>query len=144
LVGGGQRQVLDQPVPAPSAGLCLPEPGALGRAELLAGFCHTFGGSLLWEEAGENTAPSFNDQVASGIGGNFLGEPLFRIASLLLESGSGSTPGFWRELGAAVISPGTGFNRLVYGKRFAPVFRSYDPAVFTRVDLAGSVFSHYR
>jgi len=104
---------------------------------------YTFAGSLLWEEAGENTAPSFNDQVASGIGGNLLGEPLFRIASLLLESGSGSTPGFWRELGAAVISPGTGFNRLVYGKRFAPVFRSYDPAVFTRVDLAGTLDSRY-
>ena len=66
---------------------------------------YTFGGSLLWEEAGENTAPSFNDQVASGIGGNFLGEPLFRIASLLLESGSGSTPGFWRELGATRSPP---------------------------------------
>ena len=105
---------------------------------------YTFAGSLLWEEAGENTAPSINDQVASGIGGNFLGEALFRISSLLLESGSGSTPGFWRELGAAAISPGSGFNRLVYGKRFAPVFRSYDPAVFTRVDLAGTVLSHYR
>jgi hypothetical protein len=105
---------------------------------------YTFAGSVLWEMAGENTAPSINDQVASGIGGNFLGEPLFRIASLLLESGSGSTPGFWRELGAAVISPGLGFNRLVYGKRFAPVFRSYDPAVFTRVDLAGTLASRYR
>jgi hypothetical protein len=104
---------------------------------------YTFAGSLLWEETGENTAPSFNDQVASGIGGNFLGEPLFRIASLLLESGSGSTPGFWRELGAALISPGTGFNRLAFGKRFAPVFRSYDPAVFTRVDLAGTLRSRY-
>ena len=46
---------------------------------------YTFAGSLLWEEAGENTAPSINDQIATGIGGNFLGEPLFRIASLLLE-----------------------------------------------------------
>ena len=90
LMGGRQRQVLDQPVPASLPGLCLSEPRALGRPGLLAGFCLHVRGSLLWEEAGENTAPSFNDQVASGIGGNFLGEPLFRIASLLLESGSGS------------------------------------------------------
>jgi hypothetical protein len=101
---------------------------------------YTFAGSLLWEESGENTAPSINDQIATGIGGNFLGEPLFRIASLLLETGSGSV---WRELGAAVISPATGFNRLVYGTRFAPVFPSHDPAVFTRVDIGGNFSSHY-
>ena len=105
-----------------------------------AASAYTFAGSLLWEEAGENTAPSLNDQIASGIGGNFLGEPLFRIASLLLETGSDS---IWRELGAAVISPGTGFNRLAYGTRFAPVFPSHDPAVFTRVDIGGNFSSHY-
>ena len=93
--------------------------------------------------SGENTAPSINDQVATGIGGNFLGEPLFRMASLLLERRLGGHPGFWRELGAAAISPATGFNRLVYGKRFAPVFRSYDPAVFTRVDLGGNLSTRY-
>src|SRR5215471_7596726 len=74
---------------------------------------YTFMGSLLWEEAGENTNPSINDQIASGLGGNFLGEPLFRMASLLLETGSSGRPGLWRELGAAIISPPLGFNRLV-------------------------------
>ena len=42
-----------------------------------------------------------------GIGGVFLGEPLFRMASLLLESGSHGEPSVWRELGAAA----TGFHR---------------------------------
>src|SRR5665213_3432049 len=32
---------------------------------------YTFAGSLIWEESGENTAPSINDQIATGIGGNF-------------------------------------------------------------------------
>jgi hypothetical protein len=106
---------------------------------------YTFAGSLLWEEAGENTAPSFNDQVASGIGGNFFGEPLFRLASLLLEGdGNGGSPSWWRELGATIISPPTGFNRLVYGKRFAPIFPSFDPAVFTRIDLSGNISTRYR
>lgn len=104
---------------------------------------YTFAGSLLWEEYGENTAPSMNDQIATGIGGNFLGEPLFRMASLLLEAGDGDSPGLWRELGAAALSPSLGFNRLVYGKRFDPVFRSFSPAVFTRMDLSGNLSTHY-
>jgi len=104
---------------------------------------YTFAGSLMWEEAGENTAPSINDQVATGIGGNFFGEPLFRLASLLLEGADDGSPSWWRELGAAALSPPTGFNRLVYGKRFSPVFRSFDPAVFTRIDLGGNLSTHY-
>ncbi len=104
---------------------------------------YTFAGSLLWEESGENTAPSINDQIATGIGGNFFGEPLFRLASLLLESDSAATPSWWREIAATLISPPTGFNRLVYGQRFKPVFRSYDPAVFTRIDLGANLASHY-
>jgi len=103
---------------------------------------YTFMGSLLWEMAGENTNPSINDQIATGIGGNFLGEPLFRMASLLLETGGSGRPGRWRELGAAVISPPLGFNRLVYGRRFAAVFPSRNPAVFTRIDLGATLSSH--
>lgn len=56
---------------------------------------YTFLGSFVWEVAGETTKPSTNDQVASGIGGSLLGEPLFRLASLVLEDG-GEHPGFWR------------------------------------------------
>jgi hypothetical protein len=93
---------------------------------------YTFAGSFLWETGGETTSPSVNDQVASGIAGAFFGEALFRMSSLLLEGG-GEKPGFWRELGAAVLSPPTGLNRLVFGERFAPVFPSYDPATFWRL-----------
>jgi Domain of unknown function (DUF3943) len=99
---------------------------------------YTFLGSFLWEVAGETTKPSINDQVASGIGGSFLGEPLFRLSSLVLEDG-GYHPGFWRELGAAVLSPPTGFNRLAFGDRFKGVFPSHNPATFTRVRLGASL-----
>ncbi len=102
---------------------------------------YTTAGSLLWEIAGERTTPSINDQVSSGISGSFLGEPLFRIASLLLESGGGR-PGVWRELGAAAISPATGFNRVAFGKRFDGVFRSHDPAVYTRIEVGASINSN--
>ena len=93
---------------------------------------YTLGGSLLWEIAGETGPPSINDLVTTGFGGTFLGEPLFRMASLLLEGG-GETPGFWRELGAAAISPSLGFTRLAFGDRFRSVFDSHDPAVYTYV-----------
>lgn len=100
-------------------------------------------GSLLWELAGETSPPSINDEFTTGFGGSLLGEPLFRMSSLLLESGDGSgKPGFWRELGAAVISPATGINRLAYGKRFRGVFRSHNPAVFTRLQLGVNLKSN--
>lgn len=101
-------------------------------------FVYTFVGSFVWEVAGETTKPSTNDQVATGIGGSLLGEPLFRMASLVLEDG-GETPGFWRELGAAVVSPPTGFNRLAFGDRFKGVFPSHSPPTFTHLQLGTSL-----
>lgn len=86
-------------------------------------------GSFLWELAGETTRPSINDQIATGTGGSLFGEALFRMSSFLLENG-GEKPGLWRELGAAVISPATGFNRLAFGERFKTVFPSRRPATF--------------
>lgn len=102
---------------------------------------YTILGSAGWEIAGETTPPSINDQFTTGFGGSFLGESLFRLASLMLESGDGDRPGFWRELGAAFISPSTGLNRLAYGDRFDGVFRSHDPAVYTRLSLGVNVSS---
>lgn len=102
---------------------------------------YTFAGSLLWEEAGENTAPSINDQIATGIGGNFLGEPLFRLASILLERDS-QQPRWWRELAAGIISPPTALNRLAFGDRFA-VFTGNDPVLFTRFDMSANAHTHY-
>ena len=102
---------------------------------------YTNAGSFLWETGGETTPPSINDQIASGIGGSFFGEALFRMASLVLE-GDGGNPGFWRELGAAMLSPPTGLNRLAFGDRFKPVFPSHDPAIFWRLRLGASLNSN--
>jgi hypothetical protein len=95
---------------------------------------YTFAGSMLWEIAGETTLPSRNDQIATGLGGTFLGEPLFRIANLVLEKGE-RLPWFWRELIALIVSPATGFNRVAYGGRFKAVFPSRNPSFFTRVQF---------
>jgi TolB-like protein len=99
---------------------------------------YAFGGSLLWKEAGETGKPSINDQITTTFAGPFLGEPLFRMASLLLESGGGE-PGFWRELGAAVISPTMGFNRLAFGDRFQAVFPSHKPSFYTRLQVGATL-----
>jgi hypothetical protein len=94
----------------------------------------TFAGSAMWEIAGEQTKPSRNDQVASGIAGSFLGEPLFRMAHLAIKSGS-SVPPAWREWVAGAISPPVGFNRLAFGSRFGSEFSDHDPAYFGRLHL---------
>ncbi len=101
---------------------------------------YTFAGSLGWEIAGETTPPSKNDQVASGIAGSFLGESLFRMASLVLEKGS--YRGAWRELTAAAISPPTGFNRLAFGERFREVLDSKNAAYYSRVQVGASGALH--
>jgi hypothetical protein len=100
-------------------------------------FAYTFAGSALWEIAGERVQPSRNDQINTGIGGSFLGEALFRLSSLMIEHG-GDAPPLWREIGAAVISPSTGFNRLVYRDRLDAIFASHDPAYYSRLQLGFS------
>jgi len=103
---------------------------------------YTFAGSILWEIAGETTLPSRNDQIASGIGGSLLGEPLFRLAGVVLEGAR--LPRFWREWSAAAISPATGFNRLAYGDRFRGEFPSRDPALFARLQFGAMATTSVR
>ncbi|HKX39582.1 MAG TPA: DUF3943 domain-containing protein [Burkholderiaceae bacterium] len=97
----------------------------------------TFAGSAFWEIAGERTPPSRNDQIASGIAGSFLGEPLFRMAHLMLKNRS-EVPYVWREWGAALISPPVGLNRLVFGPRFDGTFSDHDPIYYGRVRLGSN------
>jgi len=104
------------------------------------GLGYTFLGSALWEIAGETTPPSRNDQITTGIGGSFLGEALFRMASLVLEKDY--IDASWREIAAAVVSPATAFNRLAFGERFKAVFPSHDPAHFTRLQIGYSGTPH--
>lgn len=94
---------------------------------------YALAGSALWEIAGEATPPSVNDLINTGIGGSFMGEALFRLASLLLENED--IPPLWREVAAAVVSPPLGVNRLAFGERFDRVFASRKPALYSRVHL---------
>src|SRR5262245_35041686 len=80
---------------------------------------YTFASSALWEIAGETSPPSRNDQIASGIAGSFLGEPLFRISRLLLERADNG-PGVWRKVAAVLVSPPTGLNHFMVGDPAGP------------------------
>ena len=83
------------------------------------------------------TPPSRNDQIATGIGGTFFGEVLFRMANLRARAGRRMPPS-WREVAAAAISPATGFNRLVFGDRFGDIFDSHDAAYYSRLGSASA------
>ena len=95
---------------------------------------YDFFGSTLWEIAGETSPPSLNDQITTTFGGSFLGEALFRMASVILEHASGE-PGCWREISATAVSPATGFNRLAFANRFDGIFPSHDPPLFLRAGV---------
>ena len=100
------------------------------------GLGYTFLASAMWEIAGETTPPSRNDQINTGIGGSFLGEALFRTASLVLEH-PGDMPAWARELVAAAVSPPVGFNRMAFD-RFRGIFPSRDPLYFVRASAGFS------
>jgi hypothetical protein len=102
---------------------------------------YTNAGSFLWETAGETTNPSYNDQIATGIGGSFFGEVLFRLSNLMLE-GEGRDPGFWHKVGATLLSPAAAINRYAFGNRFRPVYPSNDPSLRWRLQLGGSLGSN--
>jgi hypothetical protein len=98
---------------------------------------YDLGGAALWEIAGENTTPSRNDLYNTTVGGAFLGESLFRMSSLLLEH-KDSLPQFWRELGAAVISPPIGFDRLAFPNKMDAIFASHNPEYYGRLSVGFS------
>ncbi len=102
---------------------------------------YDFAGSALWEIAGERVPPSKNDQISTAFGGSFLGEALFRMSNMVLEHGN-DEPQLWREAGAGVISPPTGFNRMAFRNRFDAIFPSRDPAYYSRLQLGFSGTAH--
>ena len=101
---------------------------------------YTFAGSALWEIAGETTPPSRNDQIASGIAGSFLGEPLYRISRLLLERADHG-PGVWRTLGSVLASPPTGLNNVLVGDPAGTLAPDAVPFCDIRVQFGATAIS---
>jgi hypothetical protein len=79
-------------------------------------------GAFYWECCGETHPISFNDLIATGIGGIAFGEAQYRLASEILDNADTGKSRWFREIGALLVDPVRGFNRLVSGhaKRVAP------------------------
>jgi hypothetical protein len=98
---------------------------------------YTFAASAMWEVAGETTPPSWNDQIASGIAGSFLGEALFRVGNLVIETGP-SPAKRSRRLVTAMTSTPLSVNRHLFGQRFDRVYPSRDAAYYRRIHIGAS------
>ena len=75
-----------------------------------------FMGSLMWEYFGETTRPAYNDIINTTLSGALFGEILYRLTSNILDDRTTGVERFFREFGAAILSPGRAFGRLLHGK----------------------------
>ncbi len=78
-----------------------------------------FAGAWLWEYTGERHHPAYNDWINTAVGGMIFGEALYRLSDMVIDNtarGGGRTG---REIGAFLIAPTRGLNRLITGEAFA-------------------------
>ena len=73
-------------------------------------------GALHWELAGETHPMSFNDLVATGVGGAALGEAQYRFSSMILDTEATGGRRLLREASAFLVDPIRGFNRILSGR----------------------------
>ena len=75
-----------------------------------------FLGSFMWETFFEAWAPAPNDFINTGVGGVILGETFYRLSNLVLDNTATGRERVFREVGAALINPVGGLNRLIRGE----------------------------
>ncbi len=73
-------------------------------------------GSFMWECCGETHPMAINDWINTSLGGAAIGEMTYRLSSTVLDNTATGSERTWREIGALLISPVRGFNRLVSGR----------------------------
>jgi hypothetical protein len=76
----------------------------------------SLGGAFFWECCGETHPMSYNDMIATGVGGVAVGEQMYRLSSQLLDNRAKGKERYLREAGAFIIDPPRGFNRLLSGR----------------------------
>lgn len=74
-----------------------------------------WGGSLLWEVAGETWRPAINDWVMTSMGGIAIGEATYRASAIIRDNQTRGAERIWREIAGAVVNPVGAFNRLIHG-----------------------------
>jgi hypothetical protein len=96
-------------------------------------------GSGTWEYFGETNFPSVNDFINTTLGGIALGEMFHRAAWLVRDTRATGRGRFWREIGATVLDPVTGYNRFRTGdaKRVSDKPADMVPSTLTGFASAG-------
>ncbi len=106
---------------------------------------YAFGGSLMWEIAGEREPPAINDLMATTMGGICIGEVTHRVSELILNDSTRGFRRFLREAAATLINPMGGFNRIIKGSAWRVRSSSnkyYDPSK-TPLDFSISAGTRY-
>ena len=84
-------------------------------------------GAYHWEFAGETSPASFNDMFSTAIGGIMVGSFQYGISSEILNNQSRGWGRFGRELGAFIVDPVRGFNRVLRGEEKSVAPNPADP-----------------
>jgi len=77
----------------------------------------------MWECCGETHPMSYNDMIATSIGGFTLGEMTYRLSSEILGNQATGAKRVVKEVGAFLVDPVRGLNRLISGRSTS----TYDP-----------------
>jgi hypothetical protein len=87
----------------------------------------SFGGAFIWECCGETHPMSFNDQVATGIGGIAFGETMYRLSSMVLDNTKTGAGRVFRETVALFLDPIREVNRMITGDAWRVQGNPKDP-----------------
>ena len=103
-------------------------------------------GSGTWEYFGETNFPSVNDFVNTTLGGIALGEMFYRTAWLVRDTRATGRGRLWREIGATVLDPVTGYNRFRRGdaKRVTDKPADMVPSIARRVHVGRRAVARVR
>ena len=77
---------------------------------------YSLAGSFMWEMVMETNYPSRNDLITTTMGGIALGEMTYRLSSKILDERTTGSERVWREIGAFLLAPTRGVNRLFRGE----------------------------
>ena len=100
---------------------------------------HADVGSFVWEMAGETVPPSIDDLITTSQAGSLFGEALYRMADLVLADGGRYKPNRLHEYAATLIAPWAGFNRRLFGDRFASARPAKLPAAFWQFKVGATL-----
>jgi Domain of unknown function (DUF3943) len=84
-------------------------------------------GAFMWEFAGETHPMSYNDLIATTVGGFTMGEMTYRLSSEILDNRATGGKRFFKEFSSFFVDPIRGVNRLISGRSTTSHANPSDP-----------------